>query len=472
MTFVTSHTDDVYEIKAADIPTSLAIYLQWTEDNNAPAHLRLTSGQCDGTTIAEHDFLYSGDCYRFDPALLAELSNTGESLYAHFTHDASAIGRIRMHEAATTNIIADTTICQGKQLQLDGISFATDTLYTYDRQWNGNVLDVYSYKISFTAPAEQYDTLYVRSSDLPLLYRDQYTIPADGYGDYDITIHHAGQCDERYLLHVAHKVDVRMSTIDTTLCQGRVFEYKGIQCISDTAWIDTVDVNVDTREIISIHVSFTAPEVVYDTLHVYSTDLPLLYREQYTIPAEGYGDYDITIHHDGQCDERYLLHVEHMVDVYMNSIDTTLCQGRIFEYEGIEYTTDTTFWDTAWVNVDLRKSVEVTVSFTAPEMEYDSVVVSTADLQAGYYYALADTYIYTEGTYFYELLKHNECTRHITLTVIEDVTSGLANPQLSRQAQLVIINGMIFVLKEQDVYTILGEKITDNVIININNKNN
>jgi hypothetical protein len=58
------------------------------------------------------------------------------------------------------------------------------------------------------------------------------------------------------------------------------------------------------------------------------------------------------------------------------------------------------------------------------------------------------------------------------LTVIEDVTSGLANPQLSRQAQLVIINGMIFVLKEQDVYTILGEKITDNVIININNKNN
>ena len=677
MTFVSSHTDDVYEIKAADIPTSLAMYLQWTEDNNAPAHLRLTRGGCDATTIAEYDFLYSGDCYRFDPALLAELSNTGESLYAHFTHDASAIGRIRMHEAATTNIIADTTICQGKQLQLDSISFATDTLYTYDRQWNGNVLDVYSYQISFTAPAEQYDTLYVRSSDLPLLYRDQYTIPADGYGDYDITIHHngqcderyllhvehlkttihttidtilcqgrifthngkpykedvsfvdstwinidtlsiytlnvhfsapeiqydtiycktnafpfryrskltinnfgdyelliqysnacnelyhlhvghaityrtstldttvcqgqvfeykgiqcisdtllldtvdinadtrevisvyvsftapevvydtlhlystdlpllyrdqytipadgygdyditihhAGQCDERYLLHVAHKVDVRMSTIDTTLCQGRVFEYKGIQCISDTAWIDTVDVNVDTREIISIHVSFAAPEVQYDTLHVYSTDLPLLYRDQYTIPVDGYGDYDITIHHDNECDERYLLHVAHQVDIYMNTIDTTLCQGRIFEYEGIEYTTDTTFWDTAWVNVDLRKSVEVTISFTAPEMEYDSVVVPTADLQAGYYYALADTYIYTEGTYFYELLKHNECTRHITLTVIEDVTSGLANPQVSHAARLVIINGMIFVQNGQDIYTILGEKITDNVII-------
>ena len=178
-----------------------------------------------------------------------------------------------------------------------------------------------------------------------------------------------------------------------------------------------------------------------------------------------YGDYDITIHHDNECDERYLLHVAHQVDIYMNTIDTTLCQGRIFEYEGIEYTTDTTFWDTAWVNVDLRKSVEVTISFTAPEMEYDSVVVPTADLQAGYYYALADTYIYTEGTYFYELLKHNECTRHITLTVIEDVTSGLANPQVSHAARLVIINGMIFVQNGQDIYTILGEKITDNVII-------
>ena len=115
--------------------------------------------------------------------------------------------------------------------------------------------------------------------------------------------------------------------------------------------------------------------------------------------------------------------------------------------------------------MDLRKSVEVTVSFTAPEMEYDSVVVPTADLQAGYYYTLADTYIYTEGTYFYELLQHNECTRHITLTVIEDVTSGLANPQVSHAARLVIINGMIFVQKGQDIYTILGEKITDNVII-------
>ena len=674
MTFVSSHEDDVYEIKATDIPTSQAMYLQWSEENNAPCHLRLTRGQCDGVTIAEYDFLTSGDNYYFDPALLAELLSTGESLYAHFTHDVAAVGRIRMLEAATMDFVTDTTICQGKQLQLDNLTLTSDTLYTYDRLWNGNVLGIYSYQIIFTAPEAQNDTLRLRSTELPLLYREQYTIPADGYGDYDITIHHAGQCDERYLLHVEHllttihtttdttlcqgrkfvyngksykndvsfvdstwinvdtlsihtlnvhftapeiqydtiyckttdfsfryrkkatisdfgdyevlieysdacdelyylhvghdityrtstidtticegrifeykgveylsdtllidtvdvnadtraitivhvsfiapevqydtlqvfstdlpllyreqytipadgygdyditihhdgecderyllhvehKIAVRTNTIDTTLCQGRVFEYQGMSCSTDTCWVDTVDVNIDTREITSINVSFTAPEIQYDTLLVFSTDLPLLYREQYTIPADGYGDYDITIHYAGQCDERYLLHVEHKVAIYMNSIDTTLCEGRIFEYEGVEYTSDTTFWDTAWVNVDLRKSVAVTVAFTAPEMEYDSVVVATADLQAGYYYATADAYVYAAGTYFYELLQYNECTRHITLTVIEDIKSGLNNPQLIEQPRLIMIDGTIFVQNGLDRFTILGDKVLSN----------
>lgn len=568
MTFVSSHENDVYEITSSSIPSSYAMYLQWNEDSNLPCHLSITRGECNGTIIAEYDFVDENSRYYFDPALLIELNTSGESLYAHFSHDAAAAGRIRLSEASTIDITTDTTVCQGKALVLDNMIYTTDTTIIYDRQWQGDQLAVYAYHLTIAEPELQYDTLHLKSSDLPMLYRNQFTIPANGFGDYDITIHQENTCDERYLLHVAHATQTIYSSADTTICQGRSFTYNGqkyttdvtftdstwinadtlslhtlnvyfaepeiqydtlllksydlpyryrsqytipadgfgdydftlhfknncderylvhvahdittytniidttvcqgrtftynqIEYSTDTTLVDTLWIDNDTRDINILNLYFAAPELQYDTLRVQSTDLPMLYRNQFTIPAGGYGDYDIIIHNDGMCDEHYLLHVEHETLIYMNSIDTTLCQGRIFEYNGVEYTVDTTFMDTGWLNEDVWKQIQVTVTFTAPEMEYDSVVVTTADLQAGYYYAAADAFIYAAGSYFYELLQHNECTRHITLTVIEDIKSGLNNPILLNRPRLIMIDGTIFVQTATDRFTILGEKVTN-----------
>lgn len=568
MTFVSSHENDVYEITSSSIPSSYAMYLQWNEDSNLPCHLSITRGECNGTIIAEYDFVDENSRYYFDPALLIELNTSGESLYAHFSHDAAAAGRIRLSEASTIDIPTDTTVCQGKALVLDNMIYTTDTTIIYDRQWQGDQLAVYAYHLTIVEPELQYDTLFLKSSDLPMLYRDQFTIPANGFGDYDITIHQENTCDERYLLHVAHATQTIYSSADTTICQGRSFTYNGqkyttdvtftdstwinadtlslhtlnvyfaepeiqydtlllksydlpyryrsqytipadgfgdydftlhfknncderylvhvahdittytniidttvcqgrtftynqIEYSADTTLVDTLWIDNDTRDINILNLYFAAPELQYDTLRVQSTDLPMLYRNQFTIPAGGYGDYDIIIHNDGMCDEHYLLHVEHETLIYMNSIDTTLCQGRIFEYNGVEYTVDTTFMDTGWLNEDVWKQIQVTVTFTAPEMEYDSVIVPTAELLAGYYYPLANTYIYAEGTYFYEILTYNDCTRHITLTVIEDIKSGLNNPILLNRPRLIMIDGTIFVQTATDRFTILGEKVTN-----------
>lgn len=568
MTFVSSHENDVYEITSSSIPSSYAMYLQWNEENNLPCHLSITRGECNGTIIAEYDFVDENSRYYFDPALLIELNTSGESLYAHFSHDAAAAGRIRLSEASTIDIPTDTTVCQGKALVLDNMIYTTDTTIIYDRQWQGDQLAVYAYHLTIAEPELQYDTLFLKSSDLPMLYRNQFTIPANGFGDYDITIHqentcderyllhvaHATQaiyssadtticqgrsftyngqkyttdvtfidstwinadtlsihtlnvyfaepeiqydtlllksydlpyryrsqytipadgfgdydftlhfknnCDERYLVHVAHDITTYTNTIDTTVCQGRTFTYNQIEYSADTTLVDTFWIDNDTRDINIVNLYFAAPELQYDTLRVQSTDLPMLYREQFTIPAGGYGDYDIIIHNDGMCDEHYLLHVEHETLIYMNSIDTTLCQGRIFEYNDVEYTADTTFMDTGWLNEDVWKQIQVTVTFTAPEMEYDSVIIPTAELLAGYYYPLANTYIYAEGTYFYEILTYNDCTRHITLTVIEDIKSGLNNPILLNRPRLIMIDGTIFVQTATDRFTILGEKVTN-----------
>lgn len=574
MTFVSSHDNDVYEITSSSIPSSYAMYLQWNEENNLPCHLSITRGECNGTIIAEYDFVDENSRYYFDPALLIELNTSGESLYAHFSHDAAAAGRIRLSEASTIDIPTDTTVCQGKALVLDNMIYTTDTTIIYDRQWQGDQLAVYAYHLTIAEPELQYDTLHLKSSDLPMLYRNQFTIPANGFGDYDITIHqentcderyllhvaHATQaiyssadtticqgrsftyngqkyttdvtfidstwinadtlsihtlnvyfaepeiqydtlllksydlpyryrsqytipadgfgdydftlhfknnCDERYLVHVAHDITTYTNVIDTTVCQGRIFTYNQIEYSADTTLVDTLWIDNDTRDINIVNLYFAAPELQYDTLRVQSTDLPMLYREQFTIPAGGYGDYDIIIHNDGMCDEHYLLHVEHETLIYMNSIDTILCQGRIFEYNDVEYTADTTFMDTGWLNEDVWKQIQVTVTFTAPEMEYDSVIVPTAELLAGYYYPLANTYIYAEGTYFYEILTYNDCTRHISLTVTEDHTSDIPTLQTPvEKPQLIMHHGIIYVQLGAQRYTILGEKVTNNKINN------
>lgn len=574
MTFVSSHENDVYEITSSSIPSSYAMYLQWNEENNLPCHLSITRGECNGTIIAEYDFVDENSRYYFDPALLIELNTSGESLYAHFSHDAAAAGRIRLSEASTIDIPTDTTVCQGKALVLDNMIYTTDTTIIYDRQWQGDQLAVYAYHLTIAEPELQYDTLFLKSSDLPMLYRNQFTIPANGFGDYDITIHQENTCDERYLLHVAHATQAIYSSADTTICQGRSFTYNGqkyttdvtfidstwinadtlsihtlnvyfaepeiqydtlllksydlpyryrsqytipadgfgdydftlhfknncderylvhvahdittytnvidttvcqgrtftynqIEYSADTTLVDTLWIDNDTRDINIVNLYFAAPELQYDTLRVQSTDLPMLYREQFTIPAGGYGDYDIIIHNDGMCDEHYLLHVEHETLIYMNSIDTILCQGRIFEYNDVEYTADTTFMDTGWLNEDVWKQIQVTVTFTAPEMEYDSVIVPTAELLAGYYYPLANTYIYAEGTYFYEILTYNDCTRHISLTVTEDHTSDIPTLQTPvEKPQLIMHHGIIYVQLGAQRYTILGEKVTNNKINN------
>ena len=91
-------------------------------------------------------------------------------------------------------------------------------------------------------------------------------------------------------------------------------------------------------------------------------------------------------------------------------------------------------------------------------MEYDTVTVTTADLQAGYYYVAADTYIYQAGTYSYVVVKADECTRHITLTVIEDTTSAVENIVVEEQLQLILEDGVVYVLKDGEKYTLLGER--------------
>lgn len=355
----------------------------------------------------------------------------------------------------------DTTFCQGAIYPYrNTLTITSDTTFVDTLQRDADTYVITSVSVTFTAPEAIPDTLALKQAALPYTYRGQETIT--DFGDYDLTIRTAGECDERYLLHVYHAIDTLYETISETLCQGKSFTYNGVTYTSSTTFADTLQRDADTYIITSVSLTFTAPEAIPDTLALKQAALPYTYRGQETITA--FGDYDLTIRTFGECDERYLLHLYHDVDTLYMNIDTTLCEGRIFIHNELEYTQPAILLDSNWLNMDTWQITTIDIAFTTPDIEYDTIVVKTEELLAGYYYEPADTMVYAAGDYFYEILTYNDCTRHLTLTVNEELTSAVDNLPCTDQPRLIMRNGVVYIIRGKDCFTILGMKMNNNQI--------
>ena len=342
-----------------------------------------------------------------------------------------------LHDIDTLTQSLDTTLCQGKTYLYKGVEYTTATTFM-DSAWvNVDTFALTTVSVTFLAPETQNDTLSLKSTDLPYTYRNQHTITT--YGDYDLTIHVDGACDERYLLHVSHDIDTLTQSLDTTLCQGKVYLYNGVEYSSDITLVDTLQLDADTYQILTFHVAFTAPDIQPDTLSLKTTDLPYTYREQYMV--KDFGEHDVLIHTSGSCDERYQLQVLHDIDTLTQSLDTTLCQGKTYLYNGVEYTTDTTLIDTLQLNADTYQILTIQVSFLAPDIQPDTISLKTTDLP----YTYREQYI-VEDFGEHDVLIHNpgSCDERYQLQVLHDIDT------LVLEADTFLCYGTTFVYEEQE----------------------
>lgn len=304
MTYVSSHTDDVYEWEPDRLPQSGSVFVQWKEAKNNPCQVWITRGSCSGAEVARTMLSDSVRLFFPDPTLIQSARKAGESLFFHFGHAADKVGRIRFRtNPRFVPQVTDTVICQGQGLQLADTLLTRTTFYNNDTVWHrGDTVYIRAYNLTISAPEPQRDTLHVKAAQLPMVYRNQEYIPLGGYGDYDFTIHTAGQCDERYLLCVEHLTTRTSLKIDTTVCEGKTLEIGGVVCSRDTAiqsagWIDD-----DTYADMDIRVSFSAPETEYDTVYVLPADMADGYfYETANQWIDAYGDYSYTITGRNRC---------------------------------------------------------------------------------------------------------------------------------------------------------------------------
>ncbi len=231
MTFVTSHTNDVYKIANASMPEDSTISVKWTEEANMPCHLTITRGACDGSVVTEYDYLESDTHYFIDFSLLSEVREAGEDLYLHFSHDTLAIGRIRMSSVALKyeTITTDTTICMGKGLQLADTLLTESTTYCDTVAASGRKMNIYAYNLTIAAPEVEYDTVVVSIADLTDGY---YYAPADEYvyqsGSYEYEIVVPNECTRRILLTVEEEIPSAIPSCSTTDAAPRLVLRNGV----------------------------------------------------------------------------------------------------------------------------------------------------------------------------------------------------------------------------------------------------
>ena len=313
MTYVCDQDTEVYELEPDNIASSGNGFIRWKQKNNQTGTIRLTTDSCNGPEIANATLSDSLRVMILDADQMLSIKNANKSVFIHVTHPAGYVGRIIYHN----NIVwdeqrIDTTLCQGKVLQLVDTALSETTVYPNDTLWRkGDTLSLTTYHLTIEAPTPQYDTLVYKAAQLPTTYRNQY-IPKDGWGDYDFTIHQTDRCDERYLVHVAHDIVTRSTVVDTTVCMGKTITFGGVKYTTDTIIRDSAWADPDTWVTSDISIHFTEPEMEYDTIAVPSAHFSAngYWYAALGVMIKSYGDTLIVKTKNNTCTRWIQLHVK------------------------------------------------------------------------------------------------------------------------------------------------------------------
>lgn len=413
MSLLSTRTYDVYALDPNNLPVETDFIFQWKGNDHAACQLDVTIGSCDGPTIAHVDMLSPNDIYVLSAEIVDEAWNNDEQIFLHFSHDPNTSGFVCSYTPEYEENYIDTLLCQGMGLQVNDTLLTEPTVYVIDTVHTyANVYTINFYDVSFYEPELQYDTLGLYESQLPYLYRGQYAVT--DFGEYDVTIHTPGQCDEQYALSVFHKIDTIITVRDTALCYGAKFEYQNRLYTENVSFESTTWKNADTYLIDSLHVYFaTTPEIVYDTINVN--------ERKYGRYFDTEGDFTFTaVNTTSGCVDSIILHVQPSLDGVTYTyeyFDEELCQGLVYDYYGDTYTSSVVIRDSMWMSNDECTILVTTVTFIPPTPHYDTISIKSTALPYNYHGKKITEF----GTHDITIHEEDECDERYVLTLVHDI---------------------------------------------------
>jgi hypothetical protein len=144
-----------------------------------------------------------------------------------------------------------------------------------------------------------------------------------------------------------------------------------------------------------------------------------------------------------------------------DTINDTTCLGKALKVHEREYMADTSFVDTIAVVFDTLRLSYVNLTFTQPELEYDTVYVDPGIIRYGYRYQPSGDVFYQFGEYPVEVTKARTCTRAVLLNILDSREQGIEDveAQKSRRARKLIRDGQLLIEKENEIFDVFGQKI-------------
>lgn len=412
MSLYSTRTNDVYVVDPSQLYDLTDIILQWEPDTNVPCQLQVTKASCDGPTIVQTT-INAGNIYILPAEYVRQAHQNKQRLYFHVNHAANTAGMVHCLAPEYEENYIDTLLCQGMGLQVNDTLLTEPTVYVIDTVHTyANVYTINFYDVSFYEPELQYDTLGLYESQLPYLYRGQYAVT--DFGEYDVTIHTPGQCDEQYALSVFHKIDTIITVRDTALCYGAKFEYQNRLYTENVSFESTTWKNADTYLIDSLHVYFaTTPEIVHDTISVN--------ERKYGRYFDTEGDYTFTaVNTTSGCVDSIILHVQPSLDGVTYTyeyFDEELCQGLVYDYYGDTYTSSVVIRDSMWMSNDECTIFVTTVTFIPPTPHYDTISIKSTALPYNYHGKKITEF----GTHDITIHEEDECDERYVLTLVHDI---------------------------------------------------
>ncbi len=143
-----------------------------------------------------------------------------------------------------------------------------------------------------------------------------------------------------------------------------------------------------------------------------------------------------------------------------DTLNDTTCMGKALKVHMIDYMSDTSFVDTIAVLFDTLRLCQVNLTFTAPELEYDTVYLDPITMKRGYRYKPSGD-IFTEfGEYEVEVKKTGACTRAILLNILNSKEQGVEETEATRRkARKILRDGQLLIEIDKEIFDVFGQKI-------------
>ncbi len=346
----------------------------------------------------------------------------------------------------------DTTVCLGLGLQLSDTLVYEPGAYLDSMMIAEDTLLHAEYHLSIGPALSINDTLRIYRSLLPYEFAD--TVLAD-FGEYDLYVREEDECDKQMHLTLLPETEYIEQTIDTTLCHGKQLSIAGVVLSEDTTVVDTVPLAEDVLGVRTWIVRFTAPKAEQVALQAKESELPLAYADT----ALGFGVHNLFVRGNGECDRLELVTVTPVEDFQTRVVDTAICFGKVMTIAGKEYRRNAEVKDTVQLSAHTWMCTTYRLSFTIPDLQYDTLTVGQGGMPVNY----ADTVISEYGTYQVVLHAEGECDILVELTVeqgtgLETVKNELQIvPTMAKTGQMLRLTSPESGLLQ--VFDVLGREV-------------